>query len=96
MTKVRGKTVPSLIRTCLRCGELKVGQKTIRISKNRLDMDNKPIKNVGAPTASGDAARKQDVDTIRSNSALPLVVQVVTTDPTSPVVGQVWLRSDLA
>lgn len=43
--KVGEKTVPTLIFTCLQCGDLKVGTQTIRISRNRLDMDEKPIVN---------------------------------------------------
>ena len=42
------KIVPvALLRVCLKCGTLKVGIHTIRISKDRLDMDSKPIKNAG-------------------------------------------------
>ena len=35
-----------VLKVCLDCGELKVGTHTIRISKNRIDMDGKPIRNV--------------------------------------------------
>lgn len=44
----RGKkiiAVPSA-KICLKCGLLKVGTRTIRISRFRLDMGNLPIKNV--------------------------------------------------
>mgnify|MGYP001561198824 CR=1 FL=1 len=34
-----------LARLCLKCGLLKVGTHTIRISKTRLDMGNLPINN---------------------------------------------------
>lgn len=41
------KIVPApSLKVCLNCGELKIGKHTIRISKNRIDMDGKPIKNV--------------------------------------------------
>jgi hypothetical protein len=42
-----GKIIPvSTLKICLKCGELKIGKKTIRLSKSRLDMDGKPIRNV--------------------------------------------------
>ena len=42
------KNIPvSLLRVCLKCGMFKIGKHTIRISKDRLDMDAKPIKNAG-------------------------------------------------
>lgn len=52
------KHVTTALYTCLVCGQLKVGTRTIRISKNRLDMGANPIKNMGTPTASGDVLRK--------------------------------------
>jgi len=52
--KVGKKTVPSLIFTCLKCGEMKIGKHTIRMSRFRLDMGGLPIENVAAPTAAGD------------------------------------------
>lgn len=36
-----------LLRVCLNCGMLKVGRHTIRLSKDRLDMDSKEIRSVG-------------------------------------------------
>lgn len=36
-----------LLRVCLNCGMLKVGKHTIKLSKDRLDMDSKPIRNIG-------------------------------------------------
>ena len=39
-------TVPTSLFTCLRCGDLKVGKKTIKISRFRLDMGELPINNV--------------------------------------------------
>ncbi len=45
----RGKkviAVPSA-KICLKCGLLKVGARTIRISRFRLDMGSLPIKSVG-------------------------------------------------
>jgi len=40
------KTVPTSLFTCLRCGDLKVGIQTIKISRFRLDMGELPINNV--------------------------------------------------
>lgn len=39
------KTVPTFLFTCLRCGDLKVGTQTIKISRFRLDMGELPIYN---------------------------------------------------
>jgi len=36
----------SALKVCLKCGLLKIGKKTIRISRFRIDMGNKPIRNV--------------------------------------------------
>lgn len=44
----RGKTVPTSLFTCLKCGDLKVGRKTIKISRFRLDMGELPIYNAAA------------------------------------------------
>ncbi len=44
------KFIPTSLFTCLTCGILRVGKKTIRISRNRLDMGNKPIRNVSGVT----------------------------------------------
>ena len=43
-------------------GELQIGEKTIRISRYRLDMGNLKITNLKEPTASADAATKGYVD----------------------------------
>lgn len=40
------KSVPTSLFTCLRCGDLKVGVETIKISKFRLDMGELPINSV--------------------------------------------------
>ena len=40
------KTVLTSLFTCLKCGDLKVGARTIKISRFRLDMGNLPIKSV--------------------------------------------------
>jgi hypothetical protein len=38
--------IPTSLFTCLRCGDLKVGIRTIKISRFRLDMGELPINNV--------------------------------------------------
>lgn len=43
-------------------GGIKIGQNTIIISRSRLDMGNKKIVNLAAPTAASDAATKAYVD----------------------------------
>lgn len=40
------RSVPTSLFTCLKCGDLKVGKKTIKISRFRLDMGELPINNV--------------------------------------------------
>ncbi len=42
----KNKSVPTSLFTCLKCGDLKVGVETIKISRFRLDMGNLPIKSV--------------------------------------------------
>lgn len=44
----KGKKIFTLsnFKICLKCGELRVGKKTIRLSKDRLDMGFKPIRRV--------------------------------------------------
>jgi hypothetical protein len=54
----KDKTVPTFLFTCLKCGDLKVGTRTIKISRFRMDMGELPINNVAgirlieAPTAN--------------------------------------------
>ncbi|MEK3912227.1 hypothetical protein [Paenibacillus sp. FSL H7-0331] len=50
---------------------------------------------VSAPSAAADIARKVDVDVIRADATKVSVMEVRTSDPVSPVVGQHWFRSDL-
>jgi len=42
----KNKAFPTSLFTCLKCGDLKVGIETIKISRFRLDMGNLPIKSV--------------------------------------------------
>lgn len=42
----KDRSVPTSLFTCLRCGDLKVGTKTIKISRYRLDMGELPINSV--------------------------------------------------
>ncbi len=62
--KVGEKITPTLIWACLKCGELKVGKQTIRISKSRLDMGTLPIKNIGTGGFSFSAGGVLDVGAI--------------------------------
>ncbi|MCX6702767.1 MAG: hypothetical protein NTW60_02780 [Candidatus Wolfebacteria bacterium] len=41
-----GKNVSTSLFTCLKCGDLKVGKRTIKISRFRLDMGQLPINDV--------------------------------------------------
>lgn len=56
------RTVPTSLFTCLKCGDLKVGTRTIKISRFRLDMGELPINNVAginlieAPTVNQTAS----------------------------------------
>jgi len=63
LAKAKDKVIPvPTARVCLKCGEMKIGKKTIRISHFRLDMGGKQIQNLAAPTVATDAARKAEVD----------------------------------
>ena len=42
----KGRGIPTSLFTCLKCGDLKIGAQTIKISRYRLDMGNLPIKSV--------------------------------------------------
>jgi hypothetical protein len=46
LVRYKNKTLSSAARMCVECGLLKIGSHTIRLSKDRLDMDWKPIQNV--------------------------------------------------
>jgi hypothetical protein len=46
LVQYRNKILPSSARMCVKCGFLKIGSHTIKLSKDRLDMDWKPIQNV--------------------------------------------------
>lgn len=56
------KSVPTALFTCLKCGDLKVGTETIKISRYRLDMGELPMKSVAGvhlmnePTANQTAS----------------------------------------
>jgi len=39
----KGKNIPTSLFTCLKCGDLKVGERTIKISQYRMDMGGLPI-----------------------------------------------------
>jgi len=46
LVQYKDKALPSSARMCVKCGLLKIGDHTIKLSRNRLDMDGKPIQNV--------------------------------------------------
>jgi len=46
LVQYKNKTLSSSGRMCINCGLLKIGSHTIRLSRDRLDMDGKPIINV--------------------------------------------------
>jgi len=56
LAKAGKKTVSTSLFTCLKCGDLKVGIQTIRISRFRLDMDQKPIVNLVIENRTSDPA----------------------------------------
>ena len=68
-----GKTVRTSLFTCLKCGDLKVGSRTIKISRYRLDMGELPINNVAAiklmnePTADTTASGLIVTATVTTN-----------------------------
>ena len=55
----------SNLKVCLKCGQLRVGKKTIRISKDRIDMGGKPIREVGKLLIRTDGRLKIPVGTDR-------------------------------
>ena len=68
------KTVPTSLFTCLKCGDLKVGTQTIKISRFRLDMGELPINNVAGirlmnePTANTTASGLIITATVDTNA----------------------------
>ncbi|TMV48117.1 hypothetical protein FE783_19385 [Paenibacillus mesophilus] len=50
---------------------------------------------VAAPVDSNDVARKAEIDAIRSDKTKAFVLEVRTSDPVSPEIGRMWVRSDL-
>ena len=68
------KSVPTSLFTCLRCGDLKVGIQTIKISRFRLDMGELPINSVAGiklmnePTADATASGLIITATVDTNA----------------------------
>ena len=52
LVRYKDKTLASSARMCVKCGLLKIGDHTIKLSKDRLNMDGKPIDNAGKITAT--------------------------------------------
>lgn len=69
-----GKNVPTSLFTCLKCGDLKVGQRTIKISRFRMDMGELPLHNVAGirlmnePTANNTASGLIVMATVDTNT----------------------------
>jgi hypothetical protein len=84
MGSAAGKAVPTLLFTCVNCGDMKVGTQTIKISRFRLDMGELPINSVAAiklmnePTVDETASGLIVQATIAANSigvGAPLFMQ---------------------
>lgn len=76
--KLGKKNVATSLFTCLKCGDLKVGKHTVRISAYRLDMDGKPIKNIGSPGSNQGGARN---------------IFVQSSTPTALATGDIWIQT---
>lgn len=82
------KNIPTSLFTCLKCGDLKVGVETIKISKFRLDMGELPINSVAgiklieAPTAT------------RTTSGLIVSMTYGELDPGITIGDLLYLKSD--
>jgi hypothetical protein len=96
----KGKNVPTFLFTCLRCGDLKVGTQTIKISRYRLDMGGLPINSVAGikltnePVTASGLIIEASVDAV-ATLGMPLYVVATTghfdmadatTSNTSPAV----------
>ena len=70
----KGKSVPTSLFTCLKCGDMKVGTQTIKISRFRLDMGELPINNAATiqlmnePTADTTASGLIVTATVDTNA----------------------------
>ena len=80
----KDKSVPTFLFTCLKCGDLKVGTQTIKISRFRLDMGELPINSVAAinlmnpPTSDTTASGlivKATIDTNAEGIGAPLYMK---------------------
>ena len=73
MGAYKGKNVPTSLFTCLKCGDLKVGKETIKISRFRLDMGELPIYNaaeirlMNEPTSNATASGLIVTATVETN-----------------------------
>ena len=70
----KDKMVPTFLFTCVKCGDLKVGTQTIKISRFRLDMGELPMNSIAAiklmnePSVDATASGLIVTATIASNS----------------------------
>lgn len=86
--------VDSRVRVDLVTGKMYIGA----ADKEVITVDGGTVtgfKVANAPSASNDVARKAEIDAIRSDNTKALIVEVRTSDPVSPELGRMWIRSDL-
>ncbi|TBL71367.1 hypothetical protein [Paenibacillus thalictri] len=69
---------------------------TSNVTSNAImQRDSNGRAQVASPAVTNDIANMGYVDGIRADSAKSLVIEVRTSDPVSPAVGRMWVRSDL-
>lgn len=70
----KGKSIPTSLFTCLKCGDLKVGERTIKMSQYRMDMGELPIyqlqemRLMNPPTADNTASGLVVTATVDTNN----------------------------
>jgi hypothetical protein len=87
-------SVNSRVRLDLATGKMYIGA----ADKEVITVDGGTVgglKVTAAPSTSNDVARKAEIDTIRSDNTKSLVLEVRTSDPASPELGRMWIRSDV-
>jgi hypothetical protein len=74
------KSVPTFLFTCVHCGDLKVGTRTIKISRYRMDMGELPINSVAAINLMNPPTADPDDLTASAASGLIIKATVATND----------------
>ena len=54
LAKYKGQIISTSVKACLKCGDLKIGVQTIKISRFRLDMGDLPINNAKSVLINSD------------------------------------------